>query len=99
MNQERIYKVLLGPHVSEKSAMSAEAGNQVVFKVLPTATKLEIKHAVEKLFKVEVVDVRTVNMKGKVKRNRFGLSKKPNWKKAYVKLAEGQTIDTSLEIK
>ena len=93
MNQERIYKVLLGPHVSEKSAMSAEAGNQVVFKVLPTATKLEIKHAVEKLFKVEVVDVRTVNMKGKVKRNRFGLSKKPNWKKAYVSLAQGQEID------
>ena len=90
MNQERIYKVLLGPHVSEKSAMSAEAGNQVVFKVLPTATKLEIKHAVEKLFKVEVVDVRTVNMKGKVKRNRFGLSKKPNWKKAYVSLVQGQ---------
>ena len=97
MNQERIYKVLLGPHVSEKSAMSAEAGNQVVFKVLPTATKLEIKHAVEKLFKVEVVDVRTVNMKGKVKRNRFGLSKKPNWKKAYVKLAEGQSIETGAE--
>ena len=93
MNQERIYKVLLGPHVSEKSAMSAEAGNQVVFKVLPTATKLEIKHAVEKLFKVEVVDVRTVNMKGKVKRNRFGLSKKPNWKKAYVSLVQGQDID------
>ena len=93
MNQERIYKVLLGPHVSEKSAMSAEAGNQVVFKVLPTATKLEIKHAVEKLFKVEVVDVRTVNMKGKVKRNRFGLSKKPNWKKAYVSLVQGQEID------
>jgi len=93
MNQERIYKVLLGPHVSEKSAMSAEAGNQVVFKVFPTATKLEIKHAVEKLFKVEVVDVRTVNMKGKVKRNRFGLSKKPNWKKAYVSLVQGQEID------
>ena len=73
--------------------MSAEAGNQVVFKVLPTATKLEIKHAVEKLFKVEVVDVRTVNMKGKVKRNRFGLSKKPNWKKAYVSLVQGQEID------
>ena len=93
MNQERIYKVLLGPHVSEKSAMSAEAGNQVVFKVLPMAAKLEIKHAVEKLFKVEVVDVRTVNMKGKVKRNRFGLSKKPNWKKAYVSLVQGQEID------
>ncbi|MAK43324.1 MULTISPECIES: 50S ribosomal protein L23 [Spongiibacter] len=93
MNQERIYKVLLGPHVSEKSAMSAEAGNQVVFRVLPSATKLEIKNAVEKLFKVDVVDVRTVNMKGKVKRNRFGLSKKPNWKKAYVSLVQGQDID------
>ena len=93
MNQERIYKVLLGPHVSEKSAMSAETGNQVVFRVLPSATKLEIKNAVEKLFKVDVVDVRTVNMKGKVKRNRFGLSKKPNWKKAYVSLVQGQEID------
>lgn len=93
MNEERIYKVLLGPHVSEKSAMSAEAGNQVVFRVLPSATKLEIKNAVEKLFKVDVVDVRTVNMKGKVKRNRFGLSKKPNWKKAYVSLVQGQDID------
>jgi len=93
MNQERIYKVLLGPHVSEKSAMSAEASNQVVFRVLPGATKLEIKNAVEKLFKVDVVDVRTVNMKGKVKRNRFGLSKKPNWKKAYVSLVQGQDID------
>ncbi|WP_372879829.1 50S ribosomal protein L23 [Spongiibacter marinus] len=93
MNQERIYKVLLGPHVSEKSAMSAETGNQVVFRVLPSATKLEIKNAVEKLFKVDVVDVRTVNMKGKVKRNRFGLSKKPNWKKAYVSLVQGQDID------
>ena len=95
MNQERIYKVLLGPHVSEKSAMSAEAGNQVVFRVLPSATKLEIKNAVEKLFKVDVVDVRTVNMKGKVKRNRFGLSKKPNWKKAYVSLEAGHDIDFS----
>ena len=63
------------------------------FRVLPSATKLEIKNAVEKLFKVDVVDVRTVNMKGKVKRNRFGLSKKPNWKKAYVSLVQGQDID------
>jgi large subunit ribosomal protein L23 len=93
MNSERIYKVLLGPHVSEKAALSAEAGNQVVFKVLPSATKLEIKHAVEKLFKVDVLGVRTVNVNGKVKRNRFGLSKKPNWKKAYVSLKQGQDID------
>lgn len=89
MNQERIYKVLLGPHVSEKSAMSAEAGNQVVFRVLPSATKLEIKNAVEKLFKVDVVDVRTVNMKGKVKRNRFGLSKKAKLEEGLCKPGAG----------
>ncbi len=93
MNSERVYKVLLGPHVSEKSSLSAEGLNQVVFKVVPSATKLEIKKAVEQLFKVSVVDVRTLNVKGKVKRNRFGLAKKPNWKKAYVKLEQGQDID------
>lgn len=93
MNKERIYKVLLGPHVSEKSAMSAEAGNQIVLRVLPSATKLEVKNAVEQLFKVDVLAVRTVNVKGKVKRNRFGLSSKSSWKKAYVSLAQGQDID------
>lgn len=92
MNTERVYQVLLGPHVSEKTALSGEDG-QVVFKVAPGANKLEIKKAVEKLFKVSVVDVRTMNVKGKVKRNRFGLAKKPNWKKAYVKLEQGQEID------
>ena len=96
MKSERIYKVLLGPHVSEKAAMAGDAGNQVVFKVLPGASKLEMKNAVEALFKVDVVDVRTVNVKGKVKRNRFGLSKKPNWKKAYVSLAQGQDIDFAI---
>ncbi|MBD2859331.1 50S ribosomal protein L23 [Spongiibacter sp. KMU-158] len=93
MNAERIYKVLLGPHVSEKAALSADVGNQVVFKVLPSATKLEIKHAVEKLFKVSVTDVRTVNVNGKVKRNRYGFAKKPDWKKAYVSIEQGQEID------
>ncbi|AKH68598.1 ribosomal protein L23 [Spongiibacter sp. IMCC21906] len=93
MNKERIYKVLLGPHASEKAATSAEAGNQVVLKVLPSATKLEIKKAVEKLFKVDVLEVRTVNVKGKVKRNRFGLAKKSDWKKAYIRLEQGQDID------
>ena len=93
MNKERIYKVLLGPHVSEKSAARTELNNQVVFRVLPNANKLEIKKAVEMLFKVSVLDVRTVNVKGKVKRNRFGLSKKSSWKKAYVSLAQGQDID------
>ncbi|WP_372759761.1 50S ribosomal protein L23 [Litorivivens sp.] len=93
MNAERLYKVLKGPHVSEKAAMSADSGNQVVFKVASDANKLEIKAAIEKLFKVDVVQVRTLNVKGKVKRNRFGQAKKPNWKKAYVSLAQGQDID------
>jgi len=93
MNPERIYKVLLGPHISEKAAISAEAGNQVVFKVLPCATKLEVKKAVEKLFNVKVLGVQTLNVKGKVKRNRFGMVKKPSWKKAYVRLEQGHDID------
>lgn len=93
MNAERIYKILKGPHISEKAAMSADSGNQVVFKVASDANKLEIKAAVEKLFKVKVTQVRTLNVKGKVKRNRFGLAKKPNWKKAYVSLAQGHDID------
>ncbi|MET0378910.1 MAG: 50S ribosomal protein L23 [Spongiibacteraceae bacterium] len=93
MNPERIYKVLLGPHVSEKAAVCAEVSNQVVFKVLPSATKLEVKKAVEKLFNVKVVGVQTLNVKGKVKKNKFGDVKKPSWKKAYVRLEQGQDID------
>ena len=93
MNQERIFKVLLGPHVSEKSTIAAEVGSQVVFKVATDATKLEIKKAVESLFEVEVAQVRTVNVKGKTKRTKFGMGKRNDWKKAYVRLNEGQDID------
>jgi len=93
MNQERIFQVLMGPHISEKSAVVADLNNQYVFKVAIDATKLEIKRAVEQLFKVKVADVNTLKMKGKVKRNRYGLSSKSSWKKAYVKLDKGQEID------
>jgi large subunit ribosomal protein L23 len=93
MNAERLYTVLRGPHISEKAAMSDD---QVVFEVAVDATKLEVKKAVEKLFKVTVENVQTVNVKGKVKRNKFGLSAKPGWKKAYVRLASGQDIDFAL---
>ena len=93
MNTERIYQVLMGPHVSEKAALSADSGNQFVFKVAITATKLEVRNAVEKLFDVKVEDVRTLKVKGKAKRNRFGMSKKSDWKKAYVRLEQGQEID------
>ena len=93
MNQERVFKVLLGPHVTEKSAMPAGAATQVVFKVATDATKLEVKKAVEQLFEVQVDDVRVVNVKGKTRRTKNGLGRRGDWKKAYVRLAEGQDID------
>lgn len=93
MSQERLYKVLLGPVISEKAAMAGDASNQVVFKVLRDGTKQEVKAAVEKLFNVKVEEVRTLLVKGKTKRTRHGLGKRSDWKKAYVRLAEGQEID------
>ena len=93
MNQERIFKVLLGPHVSEKATVLAESNSQIVFKVDTTATKLEIKKAVEQLFNVKVEKVSTLNVKGKTKRTVRGLGKRNDWKKAYVSLQPGQDID------
>ena len=93
MNQERVFQVLVGPHVSEKAAIVADNANQYVFKVAIDATKSEIKKSVEQLFKVKVDNVNTLKVKGKVKRNRYGFSTKPTWKKAYVRLEQGQDID------
>lgn len=93
MNQERIYKVLLGPHISEKATVVAEEHGQYVFKVAKDATKLEIKKAVEQLFEVSVNSVRTAVVKGKTKRTRFGMGNRSDWKKAYVSLEQGQEID------
>lgn len=93
MNQERIYKIVLGPVVSEKSALVGESAGQVVFKVACDAKKPEIKAAVEQLFDVKVTDVRVLNVKGKTKRTRHGLGVRSDWKKAYVRLEQGQDID------
>jgi len=93
MNPERVFQVLVSPHVSEKAAIAADVDNQYVFRVAADATKPEIKKSVEQLFKVKVQSVRTLKVKGKVKRNRFGYSTKPTWKKAYVRLEQGQNID------
>jgi len=93
VNQERIYTVLLGPHISEKAAIGAEESNQIVFKVAVDADKLEIKKAVEKIFNVKVDKVQVIKSRGKVKRNRYGYAKRPDSKKAYVRLAEGHEID------
>ena len=93
MNQERVYQVLRGPHVSEKSTLIADEANQVVFKVAVDATKREVKTAVERLFEVEVRDVRVANVSGK--RKNFGRirGRRPDWKKAYVALAPGNELD------
>ena len=93
MSQEYLYKTLLAPIVSEKAVGSAEASNQFVFKVVRSADKSEIKAAVEKMFDVKVEGVRTLVVKGKAKRTRFGIGRRSDWKKAYVKLAEGHDID------
>lgn len=93
MNQERIYQVLMGPHISEKATIVAEGSDQVVFRVAATATKVEVKKAVEELFDVKVAGVNIVNVKGKTKRTARGLGKRSDLRKAYVRLAEGSEID------
>ena len=93
MSQERILQVLLAPHISEKTTLVADSSNQHVFKVLPDATKIEIKQAVEQLFEVKVTQVRVMNVKGKTKRFGQKFGKRSDWRKAYVSLAEGQDID------
>jgi len=92
-SKERLMAVLIAPHVSEKAATVAEKGNQIVFRVARDATKPEIKAAVEFMFEVKVDAVQTVNVAGKAKRFGGRPGKRSNFKKAYVKLAQGQTID------
>lgn len=93
MNQERLMKVLLAPHVSEKSTIVADQSNQYVFKVATDATKLEVKHAVQQMFKVDVDCVKMVNVKGKIKRFGRTQGRRGDWKKAYVTVKSGQEID------
>ena len=93
IREERLLKVILAPHVSEKSTIAAENFNTVVFKVATTATKADIKAAVQQLFDVEVTGVNTVNVKGKSKRTGMRMGKRSDWKKAYVTLKEGSEID------
>lgn len=93
MNTERLYRVLLEPHISEKVSILGDESNQYAFKVARDATKAEIKAAVEKIFSVNVEGVSTLNVRGKVKRSWRSVSRKKNWKKAYVRVASGQELD------
>ena len=93
MNQERMYQILLLPHVSEKSTLLADEKNQHVFKVATDATRSEVKQAVEELFKVKVDKVRILNVKGKNKRFGGRPGKRSDMRKAYITLSAGHDID------
>lgn len=92
-HNSQLANVLLAPIVSEKSSLAAEQNKRFVFKVRTTATKLQVKKAVESMFNVEVDSVQVLNVKGKVKRFGRALGKRSDWKKAYVKLKEGHDIE------
>ena len=94
MSGDRILTVLHAPHVSEKSTRLSEH-NQYVFTVAPGATKADVKSAVESLFSVSVVSVNMANIKGKLKMFRFRPGRKASVRKAYVRLADGQSIDVA----
>jgi large subunit ribosomal protein L23 len=97
-NTERLMKVLLAPVISEKGTYVGEKNNQYLFRVMPDATKPEIKAAVELMFgtkdkKIEVLSVQVANVKGKEKRFGRFMGRRNNWKKAYVSLKPGQEIN------
>ena len=94
LSQNKAYQVILKPLVTEKSTQLSEY-NKIVFSVPVVATKLEIKLSIEKIFSVKVVKVNTILFKGKLKRFKGVLGKRPNTKKAIVTLASGNTIDLS----
>jgi len=92
-NEERLLQVLVAPQISEKATFIADKNEQVIFFVVPDATKPEIKAAVELLFKVQVASVQVANLKGKVKRFKGATGRRKGWKKAFVSLKPGQEIN------
>lgn len=92
LSNARLYDVIVRPIVTEKTAQAAEQ-NKVVFKISPTATKNDVKAAVEAIFKVSVLKVNTVNVEGKVKKFRGRPGQRSDFRKAIVTLAAGNTID------
>jgi large subunit ribosomal protein L23 len=87
------YQVVLRPLLTEKGTRLKEAGNQYLFRVAKTANKIEIKQAIEQLFRVTVLDVRTLRVRGKTKRLGRFQGRRPDWKKAVATLKEGETIE------
>lgn len=93
MNQERMMKVILSPHVSEKATIAMEKRNEYVFQVIANATKPEVRDAIEFLFNTKVKTVRIVNVKPKSKLFRGLEGKRKAWKKAYVTLQADQKLE------
>ena len=90
-----VYDVIRAPRVSEKTARLQEVSNQYVFEVATTATKADVKAAIEQIFEVKVESVNVVNVKGKQKAFRSRMGRRSDWRKAYVTLADGQSIDVT----
>ena len=86
------YQIVLGPVVTEKTTGMQERGRTLCLRVHPHANKIQIRHAVEQIFKVKVDDVRTVKVSGKMKRRGKSVGYAPDWKKAYVTLKEGEKM-------
>ncbi|CAL4325757.1 50S ribosomal protein L23 [Buchnera aphidicola (Protaphis terricola)] len=93
ISEERVFKILLAPHISEKSSILTEKFNTVIIKVLKNSTKGEIKYAMQKLFNIEVESIKTIYVKGKKKRHSNRIIFKNDWKKAYIKVKKGQSLD------
>ena len=98
ISTQKMYEVIRNPLISEKTTYVSQF-NYYVFKVSKKSTKPQIKQAVEKLFDVKVLSVNTLNQNGKIKKFRNISGNRPDFKKAFVKLAEGNTIDTTIEVK
>ena len=92
-----LYSIIKSPYLTEKVSTLMGESNQYAFKVDINATKLQIKKAIEGYFSVDVEDVNVLKVKGKTKRSRYRIRKKSDWKKAYVKLAQGQSIEVTSE--
>jgi large subunit ribosomal protein L23 len=88
-----IYNVIREPHIAEKGNLQKELYNQITLKVDRRANKVEIKRAVEKIFKTKVLGVKTMNMKGKGRRMGRNTGRRPDWKKAIVRLAPGENVE------
>ena len=92
-----LFSIIKSPYLTEKASTLMGESNQYAFKVDINATKLQIKKAIEGYFSVDVEDVNVIKVKGKTKRSRYRIRKKSDWKKAYVKLAQGQSIEVTSE--